>query len=827
MGGFANLILIDPDNWRPALLRLILLVSLVLGIIVYVPSLIMSLKSGFYLVAVIDTIAIAAVAALFFFDQFSYRVRSIIFSAIAYLLGVGLLVSVGPVSQIFLFGFSIITTVLLGLRAGIAASILSALSLLAVGAASLMSPEMAIPGWNHDFPQWITITLNFSLVNILLTFSVGAILGAFESALKRSISDREKLDKKHSLLRTLIETSPDVIFTKDTAGRFQYFNSRFHELVGLAPTDDPTGKTVFDLYPRDVAEEFHHEDMRVFSGESIYNREEQGLNNTGEPRWYITIKVPLKAADGTINGLIGISRDITSLKNVAAERKMLLKQLQLQIERLPLAYILTDKDFRYTRWNPAAERIFGFKESEVLGKHPFELIIPESSRVAVSQTFDELKAGSMDSHAIRDSITKEGKSIYCEWHNTPLIDQDGNFAGLISVANDITEQRGLEQQLRQAQKIDAIGKLAGGVAHDFNNLLTIINGYADLLLRSTPPNDKNRGRLEEIQKAGRRSATLTSQLLAFSRKQVMAPRVIDLNEIVQDTESMLSRIIGEDIDLVISLDPSLNTVTADPAQIEQVIFNLVVNARDAMPQGGKLTIETHNVELDASYERFHPGARSGKFVLLSVTDDGEGMTDNVKSQIFEPYFTTKEQGKGTGLGLSVVHGIVKQTGGNIEVYSELGVGTVLKVYLPCSESSAPGRNETIPEAESAPGSERILLVEDEPGVRGFIGATLRGLGYHVVEASNGEEALQIASDLSVPPDMMITDVVMPGMGGRKLAEHITQSFPKIPVLFISGYTDDAVFRHGILQDDVEFLHKPFTPAALSGKIREILKNRPS
>ncbi|MCI0457416.1 MAG: response regulator [Gemmataceae bacterium] len=391
-----------------------------------------------------------------------------------------------------------------------------------------------------------------------------------------------------------------------------------------------------------------------------------------------------------------------------------------------------------------------------------------------------------------------------------------------ALRQEVEDRKRLEAQLLHAQKMDAVGRLAGGVAHDFNNLLTIITGYGELLLAGLRPDEPLRGLAAEITRAGERAAALTRQLLAFSRQQVVAPKVLDLNAIVTDVSKMLQRLIGEDVVLATALAPNLGRVKADPTQVEQVLLNLAVNARDAMPRGGKLTVETANVDLDEAYAHTHPEVQAGRHVLLAVSDTGCGMTEEVKARIFEPFFTTKELGKGTGLGLATVYGVVKQSGGSIAVYTEVGRGTTFKVYLPRLVEMA----ETTRGGPAAPpiprGSETLLLVEDEAGVRALARHALQASGYTVLEASNGVEALRLADQYGAPIRLLVTDVVMPGMGGRELHAQLTALYPGLKVLFMSGYTDDAVFRHGVLEAGLPFLQKPFTVDALARKVRETL-----
>lgn len=402
------------------------------------------------------------------------------------------------------------------------------------------------------------------------------------------------------------------------------------------------------------------------------------------------------------------------------------------------------------------------------------------------------------------------------------VEYDGRPAQL-AVLMDVSGRRELEEQLRQAQKMEAVGMLAGGVAHDFNNLLTIITGYSQLILNNLRENDPNRHSAEQIMKAGERAAALTKQLLAFSRRQVLQPRVLDLNKLVTSLGSMLQRLIGEDIDLRLALTPDLGRVSADPGQMEQVIMNLVVNARDAMPKGGVLTLETANVRLDNGYAQRRIAVKPGVYVMLAVSDNGSGMDTATKTRLFEPFFTTKGSGKGTGLGLSTVFGIVKQSEGSLEVYSEPGKGTSIRVYLPRIDQPVPVEQASLQKVVQR-GSETILLVEDDEMVRTLVRETLEGEGYKILDAGGAAEARRIADHFPGVIQLMITDVVMPKVNGRELAQQITRRRGDIRVLYMSGYTDRAVVNSGILAKDVAFLQKPFTPGALIEKVREVLEN---
>jgi PAS domain S-box-containing protein len=508
---------------------------------------------------------------------------------------------------------------------------------------------------------------------------------------------------------------------------------------------------------------------------------------------------------------------------LSAERDQLLQRLKLHIERMPLAYILLDAQLRITDWNPAAERIFGFAREEAIGMSPpFERLVPPHAQAETASVIERVVSGELTAHAVHDNLTKAGRTITCEWFDTLLMAADGSFSGLLCLVQDISDRRRLEEQIRQAQKMEAIGRLAGGVAHDFNNLLTVISGYTDMALDSLRQDDPTREILEEVHKAGNRAAALTRQLLAFSRKQVLMPVVLDLNDLVRELEKMLVRLIGEDIDLAIRPAPRLWPVRVDAGQMEQVVMNLVVNARDAMPEGGKLTIETSNITLGDEYARKHAEARAGDHVLLAVTDTGAGMDEATQARIFEPFFTTKGPDRGTGLGLSTVYGIVKQSGGHIAVYSEPDRGTCFKIYLPSAQAPTATSGSAASSGPVLQGSETVLLVEDEAAVRALARTALKQRGYRVLEAADGADALRIAAEFAEPIHLLATDVVMPHMSGRELAERLVPLRPALRVLFLSGYMDDAIVRHGLLESTAAFLHKPYTPQALAAKVREVL-----
>lgn len=479
-------------------------------------------------------------------------------------------------------------------------------------------------------------------------------------------------------------------------------------------------------------------------------------------------------------------------------------------------WVIDRATFRFLEVNAAAVEKYGYPRQQFLSMGLLDLAADDRRRLEelVSRYGD--KNSDFGDTRLR---LKDGSVIDAELHMHRVRYQGKN--AILVVPHDCTRRKQLEEQLRQAQKMEAVGMLAGGIAHDFNNLLTIINGYSQLLLATLPEGDANRSAVEQVMKAGERAAELTRQLLTFSRRQVLRPKVLDLNTVVTGMGTMLRRLIGENIELHIVAGPDLGRVHADPGQIEQVVMNLAVNARDAMPQGGSLIVETANTELDLAYSGAHVAVKPGPYVMLAVTDTGTGMDPETRSHLFEPFFTTKGQGKGTGLGLSTVYGIIKQSGGNVGVYSEPGQGTCVKCYLPrVDQPMALDPEKSLETAK--PGSETILVVEDEEAVRRLISETLQRNGYRVLVAGSGREALAVTGSHPNPIQLVITDMVMPHMSGREVAAKLKAQRPDIQILFISGYTDQAIAQNGGLDSGADFLQKPFTPATLMRKVREIL-----
>ena len=497
------------------------------------------------------------------------------------------------------------------------------------------------------------------------------------------------------------------------------------------------------------------------------------------------------------------------------------KKFRGLIEALPVGISLSTPGAKgtVTDINSAQWKMFGYDSKEEFLKLPASAHYQDPNE---RERFSELRERGPVKHHLLQFKRKDGALLWGSVSSVTQVAEDGTIQ-FINVVEDITKEKKLEAQLRQAQKMEAVGRLAGGVAHDFNNLLMSIMGHADLALMSLAEDDPLRRNLEEIKGGGKRAAALTRQLLAFSRRQILQPVVLDLNALITGFVKMLERLIGEDVELETVLASGLRRVEADPGQMEQVIMNLVINARDAMPGGGKLTIETVNVDLDEDYVREHDaGLQPGPYVMLGVSDAGTGMDEETRSLIFEPFFTTKEEGEGTGLGLSTVYGIVKQSGGYIWVYSEPGQGTTFKIYLPAVEGEAVSREKEEISPERLTGSETILIVEDDDKVRNLVCEILEPQGYSILEAENGIEALRVSEEHGDQIHLMIADVIMPKMGGRELAERLRPLRPDMKVIYMSGYTDNAILHHGVLSPGIEFLQKPISSEALKRKVREVL-----
>jgi two-component system cell cycle sensor histidine kinase/response regulator CckA len=664
-----------------------------------------------------------------------------------------------------------------------------------------------------------------------------------------------QLEMSTECLENILENSPDAIGIVDKHGKLLKWNKLSEKLFGYSFREIKQ-KKVFDFYENNA--ELHNMLGLLRKNEIVKEYEIKMRKKSGEVVFFNLSISLLKDKNNQLIGSVGVARDVTAKKEAEeelkkyrdhleemvgkrasqlleanelmareiAERKSMEEALKASEARyrslfdgVPVGLYRTTPEGKILDANLALVQMLGYPDRESL------------LAVNVEQSYVNLedwkkKKALLNGEGIARDLEMElrrhdGQKIWVQDSVRVVRDPDRGETYYEGSLEEITEKKQLESQYRQSQKMEAIGRLAGGVAHDFNNLLTAVTGYGEISLLDLRKDDPLRLNIEEILRAAERGTSLTQQLLAFSRKQILQPRGINLNETITDMQGMLQRLIGEDIELLLALEADLSTVTADPGQVEQIVMNLAVNARDAMPQGGKIVIETGNSFLDEAYTQRHLEVLPGSYVMLTVSDNGWGMDAETQSHIFEPFFTTKERGKGTGLGLATVYGIVKQSGGHLWVYSEPGQGTTFKIYLPRVDAAAEPGEVEMP-AEAPFGWETILIVEDEDPLRALIHKTLRKFGYQVLEARHGGEALLICEQTSKPIHLMLVDVVLPQMSGPGVAARLTALQPDMKVLFMSGYTENAMIHHGLLDRRVPFLPKPFKPVTLVRKVREVL-----
>ena len=634
-----------------------------------------------------------------------------------------------------------------------------------------------------------------------------------------SVTDVEEIGRPAAsrILATLIEASPLAIVTFDPEGVVTMWNPAAERIFGWSENEALGSRLPF--VPAEKQEEFLALRRRALLGEVFTEPELHRRRADGSPIIVSVSTSPLRGPDGTIYGIMSILMDVTERK--AAEESQ--ARLTMAVEQAGECIVVTDTRGTIQYVNPAFERITGYDRMEVIGRNPRILKSGRQDPAFYTDLWQTLRRGEVWRGTFlnrrRDGTLYEEDAVISQ-----VRDPSGQVVNYVAVKRDVTDVRRMEEQLRQSQKMEAVGRLAGGVAHDFNNLLTAISGYSDLLLHRLPEYSSLRRDVEEIRKAGDRAAALTSQLLAFSRRQILQPKVLDLNAVVTNMGQMLRRLVGEDIVLSTDLSPSLSCVKVDPGQIEQVIVNLALNARDAMPDGGRITVATADADLSPAYAVAHPEVRPGPHVLLTVADTGHGMDDETQAHLFEPFFTTKERGRGTGLGLATVYGIVQQSGGHIRVNSAADSGSTFLIYLPRVEAPEDGDQGAVRPLLPfpSPGTETVLLAEDEEVVRRFAREILSENGYKVLDAGSGREALLLSEAHRGEIHLLLTDVVMPKMSGRELTERIRPLRPNLRILYMSGYTDDATLRDGVLADGISFLQKPFTPEGLARKVREVL-----
>jgi PAS domain S-box-containing protein len=691
--------------------------------------------------------------------------------------------------------------------------------------AILLPPAL---GWSHMAAERlhlfndrfaVSVTVMLTMAPLVATALWG--LGVVSRVEGRRRATEQAFEAGETRYRSLFDNMPDgfalcrMEFEDGRPVDFVYLdvNPAFERVTGLVTV---VGRRVTEVIPR-----IRDTNPELFE---LYGR----VARTGAPAEFeayvqeLGIHFHISAYCPSPGHFVAVFANVT--ERVRAEEALRASEQRLRtlFETVNLIVLVLDGQGRVDYVNPYFLRLTGYTRDEAVGSEWFRQFLPEAQRPPMHAVFRELIERELHPHYQNPVLTKAGEERMISWHNTVLRDPDGRAVGTLSVGEDITERLGLEDRFRQAQKMEAVGRLAGGVAHDFNNVLTAIFGYTDLLEGELPPGPAHND-LEEIRAATTRAANLTRQLLAFSRRQVLQPAVLNLNHVVENLQKMLPRLIGEDVELRTALAPDLGNASADPGQIEQVIVNLAVNARDAMPTGGRLTIETANADLSDEYAEGHQPVVPGRYVMLAVSDTGIGMAPEIRGRIFEPFFTTKDKGKGTGLGLSTVYGIVKQSGGYIWVYSEPAHGATFKIYLPRVDAPVEAPAPPRPRGPAPAGTGTILVAEDDDLLRPLIRSILEVHGYKVLDAPNARAALARAREHAGDIHLLVTDVVMPGESGRQLARQLLDVRPKLRVLYVSGYTDDAIVHHGMLEPGLHYLQKPFTPAALVGKVRDVLE----
>lgn len=635
------------------------------------------------------------------------------------------------------------------------------------------------------------------------------------------VSERKKAEehfrKSEAHLRSLLYTIPDLVWLKDSQGAYLACNPRFENFVG-AKQEEIIGKTDYDFVDIELADFFREHDKRAIeSGKPCKNEETLTFASDGHRETIETIKTPMFSAEGELIGVLGIGRDITERRWAEQEREILIAAIEQTGEMITL----TDSNAVIQYVNIAFERVTGYSREEAIGQ-TLQLLESDMPEEAYFQkAWARLKDDG--TYSGRDvNRRKDGTHFTVDTIISPIRSDSDEIVGYVSVKRDVTENLSMEAQVRQSQKMESVGRLAGGVAHDFNNMLSVILGNAELAMLKLSPNDPLQSQLLSIADAANRSSAITRQLLAFARKQAINPKILDLNDTVEGLLKMTRRLIGENIDLIWIPKANLWNVKMDPSQIDQILMNLCINARDAISNVGKIVIETENVTFDEEYCADHAGSSPGAYTQLSVSDDGSGMDREILSQIFEPFFTTKVAGKGSGLGLATAYGIVKQNNGFINAYSEPGKGTTIKVYLPRHEGADVDIDSKSTLEVPLSRGETVLLVEDEVVMMDVVKQMLENLGYKVLAETSPIKAINFSKQNASKIDLLITDVIMPEMNGRELADQIKNFLPTIKILFMSGYTSNLITQQGDLEEGMILLQKPFSRHDLAVKIRMAL-----
>lgn len=656
-------------------------------------------------------------------------------------------------------------------------------------------------------------------------------IGTVADITERKQAEQELRESEENF-RALVKATTQVVWTISSEGESENNARWWLDLTGQTYDEAKNLGWLDALHPAD-RETARTKWSKAFRERSLFATVYRVLTADGEYRYYAARGVPVLTETGTFRHWIGTLTDITERKSIEQDLRESEARLRLSQQAARVGTWEWNIETDETIWSDGIWLLLGLEPGELplTYENWMRFILVEDIKI-LENAFKKAIAGDDILDTEFRIVTNDGRTLWLASKGRVIRNSEGKAERILGVNIDITERKQAEEdlhkseeKLRQAQKLESIGRLAGGIAHDFNNMLTAINGYSDLLLRRLPAHDPHRDFIMEIREAGERSAALTHQLLAFSRRQILQPEIININNIVSNTTGLLQRLIGEDIQIISALSSDIGQVKADPGQMSQVIMNLAVNSRDAMPQGGTITIETENIYLGEEFVKQNIEAEVGNYVLLAVSDNGTGMDSETLLHIFEPFYTTKDVGKGTGLGLATVHGIVNQSGGWINVVSTVGTGTTFEIYLPSVEEKIEAKTKNNVPNDFLRGSETILLVEDEQIVRNLIREVLESCGYRIIEAKDGEEALKICETDEYKIDLLLTDVVMPKMGGYELVEKLSKEFPRLRVLFTSGYTEDSQIRHDVIDATTNFIHKPFTPDALASKVREILNDK--
>lgn len=821
-----------PGDMRAVRDRLIILglrSFAILGIPAVLLSLVRSLEHGWHPIYVLH-IAICAVVlgAAVLRGRLSHPLPVSLLLGVLLVLGVAGLFAYGLAGGgiLLLATFSILASVVLGTRAGVIACAVSLTAIAALGVAvctGAMTFSFDLGRYATSVTAWSLALGAFGFLVMMTIVGVGGVHGH----MARSVA---ALRESEGMTRAFVETSKDWIWSIDLQGVHTYSNPAVEAILGYRP-DELLGGSCLAL--------LHEDDRKVVEAKlPEWIARKRGWSNlllrwrhkNGGWRYLESNAVPILDAEGGLTGFRGVDRDVTARKQaeqaIVAERD----RAQSYLELASVLFVAVDVDQKVTLINRKGCEVLGYREEEVIGKNWFEKFLPPPDAGAIAAVFRALMAGELEPGEYSENPvrTKSGEERTIAWHNTVLRDTEGRVSGTLSCGQDITERkqaerevRQLEQQLFQAQKMEAVGQLAGGVAHDFNNLLQAILGFGELASLDADPSGSVHEGLGQVLSAAKRGTTLVQQLLAFSRRQVLQLKELDLGEVVRTLAKIIRRVIGAHIALDIRCEPGLMGVRADRGQIEQILMNLCVNARDAMPDGGRLTIESRTRELDEEFCQANSWAKPGPYVQLSVTDTGCGMDEETQQRIYEPFFTTKANGEGTGLGLSTVYGIVSQHNGLIHVHSEPGTGTTFRIYLPTIGRPWAAIQETLP-PPPAGGTETILLAEDDDAVRSVVKCMLETAGYTVLTAHDGKDAIRVFDDNADQVDLLLLDVVMPKLGGRAVFDHVREKRPETRALFVSGYSPADIHTDFVLDEGLQFIQKPYDCDALLRKVRESL-----